>query len=70
MEEMDLDSFNFSDEVVVLIQQRRDALPVVLLTPVAYQFLAVSEWHALLPVFHGLQQKRGPRLDERKLVPA
>ena len=29
-------------------------MPVVLLTPVAHQFLAVSEWHALLPVFYGL----------------
>ena len=54
MEDMDFDSVNFSDDVVVLIEQRGYALPVVLLAPVAHQFLAIAEWHALLPIFHGL----------------
>lgn len=53
MQKMYVYAFNLRDEVVVSIKPVGDTLPIVVVQPVANEFLLIAERNSLLPIFNG-----------------
>jgi hypothetical protein len=52
VEAMNAEIRDLGEEVLVLGQLSRNALPVIVFPPGSDEFLTVTEWDTLLPVFH------------------
>ena len=53
MQKMYVDAFNLRDEVVVSIKRGGDALPIVVVKPVANEFLLIAKRNSLSPIVNG-----------------